>query len=415
MLPNNCETPADIPSFTVDEAKAQIDASIDAILRTETIALLDAHGRVLSRDVIAPINVPPHDNSAMDGYATAAPTTITAGTYLTCIGEALAGHPFNGSINENECIRIMTGAQMPDDATAVVMQERTEKKDQQILCQTDIQSGDNIRRAGEDIQSGQVLLKQGTLLGAADCGLLASIGINEIDVYKIVRIALIATGDELQAAGNELQAGQIYESNRYVIRGLLNTLPVTIEDYGIIADNPDSIEQTLLDASQKNDLIITSGGVSIGDADYVQRIMNKRGSLNFWKIAIKPGKPLAFGRLGQAVFFGLPGNPVSASTTFLLFARRAIAGLAGINEYSEQTFYATCSHAIHKKPGREEYQRGVLSLNESTLSVSSTGNQGSHVLTSMSNGNCFIVLERESDGAHEGQSVKVMPFSQWGL
>ena len=293
-------------------------------------------------------------------------------------------------------------------ADTVVMQERVEKKDDSIGIDSDNQPGQNVRQAGEDIRLGEIVLERGKLIRPAELGLLASAGIGEVTVYKKLRVAFFSTGDELRPVGSELQKGQIYDSNRYTLYGMLSRLGVEITDLGVIGDERDAIAQVFSDAAARADVVITSGGVSVGEADFVKEILEQQGTVHFWKVAMKPGRPLAFGKIGDAWFFGLPGNPVSVMVTFYVFVLPALEKMMGIPYREPLTVTATCSSRLRKRAGRIEYQRGILSLEKNggpqgrSYRVSKTGPQGSGVLRSMSDANCFIILPMESSGVEAG-------------
>jgi molybdopterin molybdotransferase len=357
---------------------------------------------------------PGHTNSAMDGYALSGEDRPeTTPRRYTVTGTAFAGQPYHDRCNAGQCVRIMTGAAMPAGLDTVVMQEHTEKlSDAEVLIPPGQRPRQNVRLAGEDISRNSVVLRKGRSLQAADLGVLASIGIGEIDVYRRPRVAFFSTGDELRPVGDTLGAGDIYDSNRYSLFGMLSQLNVDIDDLGIVRDNPGDLTQAFEQASNNADLVITTGGVSVGEADHVKQIIDTLGEIRFWKIAMKPGRPLAFGQIGQAAFFGLPGNPVSVMTTFYHFVLPAIQRLAGRTGYRPLTIDAVCTSGLKKRPGRFEFQRGVLSRDDSgRLSVSVTGKQGSGILTSMSLANCLILLDEDCEGVKAGDMVTVQPIT----
>jgi molybdopterin molybdotransferase len=409
----SCHDEYDPNSLSVDQARARISALVKNRSKTETIPLLAGLGRVLARDVISSINVPPHANSAMDGYALRISDLHADGaTTLKVVASIFAGHPFNGQIKAGECVRIMTGAPMPADVDTVIMQERVQINDDDHISIAFIpKKEENVRKAGEDIQQGQVILSQGSQLRPADLGLLASLGVADIQVYQSLKIAFCSTGDELVAPGQTIQAGQIFDSNRYCLHGLLQQLHVDIIDLGIIADDKDAIRQAFIEGSQQADIFITTGGVSVGDADYVKDILAELGEVDFWKIAMKPGRPLAFGQLDSCIFFGLPGNPVSAMVTFDQFLKPAVLAMQGIKSEKTKRLRLRSLSKLRKRPGRVEFQRGILTTNEKgELCVRSTGAQGSHILSSMNQADCYIILDSDSQGAEFGDIVEVEPF-----
>jgi molybdopterin molybdotransferase len=404
----------DLPpgTLTVEDALEAIQQQVHAVKGMERIALRGALDRVLAEPVIAPHNVPPHRNSAMDGYALRAADLPDNGeATFRVTGASFAGAPYTGTINPGECVRIMTGAVVPKGADTVVMQEQVQRNNDQISISPGHTEGQNIRHPGEDIQQGAIVLEPGRLLNAADIGLLASMGFAEVSVLRKPRVVFFSTGDELKGIGEPLGEGDIYDSNRYTLYALLSRMNIEMIDQGVIPDDPEAVRRAFSDASELGDLVITSGGVSVGEADFVQQTLDELGEVGFWKIAMKPGKPLAFGRLGQAWFFGLPGNPVSTMATFALFVRPALQVMKGAQVEKPLSLHAKLQTNVKKKPGRKEYQRGILSqADNGQLSVSTTGLQESHVLSSMSKANCFIVLPRESGPLAAGAEVEVIPF-----
>lgn len=401
----------DPDSMPVEQARQFIRDFLTPVSEQETISLHDALGRTLSRDLVSPVDVPPHDNSAMDGYALRAADMATAAGTFEVAGHALAGHPFSGNLPVGACIRIMTGALVPEGCDSVVMQEHTTRNGEKITVTGDIRAGQNIRRAGEDIGKGTVVLPRGQRIGPAEMGLLASLGYGEIPVFRCLRVALFSTGDELQQPGKPLDEGQIYDSNRYSLLGLLQELGADIIDGGNIPDRPENLKSTLLDAAAKADVIITSGGVSVGEADYIKQLLAEIGEVVFWKIAMKPGRPLAYGKIGRCHFFGLPGNPVAVMVTFLQFVRNALLELMGQHMPTLFMYQAICTDSLRKLPGRTEFQRGILGQDEQgRTTVRTTGAQGSGILSSMSKADCFIVLPPEQGNVTAGNMVYVQPF-----
>ncbi|MEJ2631920.1 MAG: molybdopterin molybdotransferase MoeA [Acidihalobacter sp.] len=411
MQANTCDTDFDPKALTEEQARKRILASSAALDETQRVALIDALGRVLAGAVEAPFDVPPHRNSAMDGYALRAEDQNTD-TPLRIIGRSFAGHPFDGSLQAGECVHIMTGAVVPEGADTVIQQELTESDGQWLRLQQALRTGANVRHPGEDLRRGQTVLESGRCLTPADLGLLASLGIGEIEVHRLPRVAFFSTGDELRAVGEPLREGEIHDSNRYVLHGLLQNLGVEILDLGRIPDRADAVHDALTQAEAQADVIITTGGASVGEADYVTGALRELGEADFWKIAIKPGRPLNFGRIGQALFFGLPGNPVSAIATFALFVAPCLRRLRGEADRPFRILRAITHNDLKKSPGRTDFQRGILHTEpDGSLSVVTTGLQGSHMLSSMSRADCFIRLPRESGPVAAGSSVEVMPFS----
>jgi molybdopterin molybdotransferase len=405
-------------SLTVEQALQRIEQDLQAIRGEEQLAIRSALGRILAKDVLSQINVPPHENSAMDGYAVRGADLPTVGkAQLTVIGTSLAGQPYTETIQAGQCARIFTGAVIPKGTDTVIMQEHVQRSGDVIIIGAEHKTGQNVRPVGEDITIGQAVLKAGKLLSPADIGLLASLGIPEVKVFRRLRVAFFSTGDELCAVGEVPQPGQIYDSNRYTLYGMLTRLGVEIIDMGVVRDKPDEIENAFLSAANRNDAIITSGGVSVGDADYVTDTLRRLGEVNFWKVAMKPGKPLTFGKiqdlnsLNSAVFFGLPGNPVSAMVTFYQFVQPALRRMMGQKQVTPTRVTVPCISPLKKRPGRMEFQRGILETDEQgRLVVRSTGKQGSGILSSMSQANCFIILPVECGNVAAGSEVLVEPF-----
>jgi molybdopterin molybdotransferase len=396
----------------VEEAEQRIFSLLQPLAETELVDVRQALGRTLSQDVLSTVNVPPHTNSAMDGYAIGG-DDIPAEDYatLTIIGTAFAGKPYTERVSGGQCVRIMTGAQMPRGCDTVVIQEMAEVSGDTIRFDTRHRRGQNVRQAGEDLAVGDTALAAGKRLTPADIGLLASIGIGEVRVVRRLRVAFFSTGDELRTVGSPLAEGEIYDSNRYTLYGMLKRQDVDIIDMGVVPDDRSAMSAAFKQAADVADVILTSGGVSVGDADYVKDIVSEEGKVDFWKLAIKPGRPLAFGTLGKAVFFGLPGNPVAVMVTFYQFVQPALRYLRGEATLHPVRFKFTCATAIRKRPGRTEYQRGLLQTDTNgDLLVSVAGAQGSGILSSMSAANCFIVLAENCDGVAAGEEVLVEPF-----
>jgi molybdopterin molybdotransferase len=402
------------PALKLADALARIIAEVEPVAGSETLAVRSALGRVLAADVVSRINVPSHTNSAMDGYALDGAALSTDGeTRFEVIGTSAAGRPFAGEVGAGQCVRIMTGACMPSGSDTVVMQENVTRDGDIVIIRAGQKRGQHVRQAGEDIAAGNVALGAGTRLMPAEIGILASIGIGEVSVLRRPRVAFFSTGDELRSIGEALGEGQIYDSNRYTIYGMLNRLGVEVLDMGVIRDDRDAVEQAFAKAAAEADAIVTSGGVSVGDADYVAETLERAGTVGFWKVAMKPGRPLAFGRIGDALFFGLPGNPNSVMATFYQLVQPALQALAGMPDPAPPlTMSAISASALHKKPGRREFQRGVLSRGaDGRPVVHKTSHQGSGVLSSMAAANCFIVLPEDAGPVAEGDEVTVQPFA----
>jgi molybdopterin molybdotransferase len=415
---SSCDTP-DTAVLSTDEARQRILDAVSALGAdaAETLPLIQALDRVLAANIISAINVPPHRNSAMDGYALAASALPATGETqnLKVVGASFAGHPFNRSCNSGECIQIMTGAVMPDDLDTVIPVEQVQIVDANtIRINSKARPGDNVRPLGEDIQQGQSVLQRGKRITAADLGLIASLGIEEVLVIRKLRVAFFTTGDELRSLGEDLQPGQIYDSNRYTLYAMLAHQHCQITDLGIVGDNPQALQEALTTAAIDHDVIISTGGVSVGEADHVRKVFGKLGNINFWKVALKPGRPLVFGQLQQAWFFGLPGNPVAVMVGFRQFVYPALQRLSGEAPKPTITLQAVSSSVLKKRPGRTEFQRGILSqAADGGLTVCKTGAQGSGILSSMSQANCFIILPAEQTLVEAGAMVMVQPFADW--
>ncbi|QLK60569.1 molybdopterin molybdotransferase MoeA [Enterobacteriaceae bacterium Kacie_13] len=378
----------------------------------ESVPLNSAAGRITAAPVLSPVFVPPFDNSAMDGYAVRC-ADLHDGAILPVSGKAFAGAPFHGEWPAGTCIRIMTGAPVPEGADAVVMQEQADVSDTGVRFTHTVVSGQNIRLTGDDIKQGDSVLPPGVRLGAAELPLLASLGVTEVKVWKPLKVAVFSTGDELQPVGTPLQEGQIYDTNRFAVRLMLEQLGCTVLDLGIIRDDPQALRKTFEDANAFADLVISSGGVSVGEADYTKQMLDELGEIGFWKLAMKPGKPFAFGKLQNSWFCGLPGNPVSAALTFYQLVQPFIARLAGHTAWQfPSRLQAVAVTPLKKSAGRLDFQRGIFSTNaRGQLEVCTTGHQGSHVFSSFSQANCFIVLERERDNVAAGEIVEIEPFN----
>jgi molybdopterin molybdotransferase len=397
----------------VDKARAVIRSYLTPVTETERLPVRLALGRVLAEDIVSTMNVPAHDNSAMDGYALRHADLAGEGdTPLKVIGTALAGKAFPGAPGKGECVRVMTGAVMPAGCDTVVIQEIVKTDADTALIPHGQKRGQNRRFAGEDLALGKVILKAGQPVRPAELGLIASLGIGEVSVRRRLRVAFFSTGDELVSVGKPLQEGQVYDSNRYTLWGMLARLDVEIIDLGVVPDDPHSLEYAFNDAASKADAVITSGGVSVGEADFTRKLLGQMGEVLFWKIAMKPGRPMAFGKIGKAHFFGLPGNPVAVMVTFHQFVRDALLHIAGRSDDTTLPLLKMpCTSAIKKSPGRTEYVRGRMTQTASgEWQVAITGSQGSGVLRSMSEANCFIVLGHEQAGVKPGDPVSVQVF-----
>lgn len=400
----SCMDDYDPNAMSVAQARLFIKQFLSPVREAETLPIRESLGRVLAEDIVSPSNVPNHNNSAMDGFAFKFSTNLKT---LKIIGTAFAGQPFMGNLNAGECVKIMTGAVIPAGADTVVMQERIAIKSDRITLLEETKQGANVRLAGEDLRIGQTVLTKGHLMKPADLGLVASLGIAEIPVYRKLKVAFFSTGDELVGVEKPLQEGQIYDSNRYTLYGMLTRLGAQISDLGNVPDDPAQLEATLLQAAQNNDVVITSGGVSVGEADYMKALLAKHGQVLFWKMNMKPGRPLAYGKIASAHYFGLPGNPVATMVTFYQFVREALLMLQGASPKPLPMLMVECTEPIKKATGRTEYQRGVLYDDAGVWKVKPTGNQGSGILSSMSAANCFIVLDEAAGNHAAGELVKI--------
>ncbi len=415
ILDPSCMDDYDPNAMSVLKARQFIKQYLTPVQQTESIALRTSLGRILSADILSPANVPNYDNSAMDGYAfNADDVAADTATKLKVIGTVYAGKSFDSALKSGECVRIMTGGMMPISANTVAMQERVMVEGDHIILTEAPKRGMNVRYAGEDLQQGQRVLAAGHLMRAADLGLIASLGIAEVLVCRKLKVAFFSTGDELAGVGDVLKTGQVYDSNRYTLYGMLSRMGVEIIDMGAIADAPALLESTLLAAASQADVVITSGGVSVGEADYMKLLLAKHGQVMFWKIAMKPGRPLAYGKIQTgdnkaAHYFGLPGNPVAVMVTFYQFVREALLVLMGqANPPPLPMFKVECTEKIKKMTGRTEFQRGVLFADsDGTWKVKPTGSQGSAILSSMSLANCFIVLDESVGNLDAGSLVTI--------
>ncbi|MFB2872580.1 molybdopterin molybdotransferase MoeA [Aeromonas jandaei] len=376
---------------------------------SEQLPLPQALGRILASDIASPLAVPPFDNSAMDGYAVRL-ADLAAGIPLIMAGKAFAGQPYQGEWPAGHCVRIMTGAPVPAGTDAVVMQEETQADGDRITFLAQPEPGQNIRRAGSDIGKGACVLQAGTRLTPREMPLLASLGIATVPVRRPLKVAIFSTGDELKPVGTPLAHGDIYDSNRYGVRAMLARLGCDCLDLGIIPDDPAQLRAAFIRADEEADVLITTGGVSVGEADFTKQLLDELGEIGFWKLAIKPGKPFAFGRLPRVWFFGLPGNPVSAMVTFDQLVQPALAKLAGQRFERPRQLQAVTTEPLKKSPGRLDFQRGILSQGPNGLEVRSTGSQDSAVFSSLSRANCYIILERERGRVAVGETVTVEPF-----
>ncbi|ROV59737.1 molybdopterin molybdotransferase [Vibrio ponticus] len=404
-----CDAPGLMP---IEEAMDKMLSRIKPIQTTLQLPLAEALGYVLAEDILSPIFVPPFDNSAMDGYAVRINDLAESNT-LPLAGKSFAGQPFEGEWAQGTCVRIMTGAKIPEGCDAVIMQENTQVTEQGILfLQEEVKPQSNIRPTGDDIKQGDIVLPKGARLSPRDIPMIASLGVSHVVVVRKPKVAFFSTGDELKPLGEPLADGQIYDSNRYGIKPLIENFGCEPIDLGIIPDCPQTLKETFEQAQMLADVVVTSGGVSVGEADYTKDILEELGEIGFWKLAIKPGKPFAFGKLSTAWFCGLPGNPVSAVLTMYVLVQPMLAKLAGHTEWkAPESIPATTKTAFKKAPGRTDYQRGIYSLEDGKFVVETTGNQSSGVFRSMSLANCFVVLERERGRVEVGETVQIQLFN----
>lgn len=411
----SCMDDYDPNSMPVAKARQFIKQFLSPVTQTERLPIRETLGRIIASEILSPANVPNYDNSAMDGYAFSADDiSIDKPTSLRMISTIFAGKSFNGKLAKGECVRIMTGGMLPAGADTVIMQERVKVEGTNITFTDPPKRAMNVRYAGEDLKQGQTVLSAGQMIRAADLGLIASLGLSEINVYRKLKVAFFSTGDELASVGDPLKTGQVYDSNRYSLLGMLNRLGVETIDLGAIPDDRDLLESTLLSASSLADAVITSGGVSVGEADYMKLLLAKHGQVMFWKIAMKPGRPLAYGKIQSdngktAHYFGLPGNPVAVMVTFYQFVREAMLVLMGQPSPAPlPMFNVECTEPIKKMTGRTEFQRGILFADAfGSWKVKPTGAQGSAILSSMSLANCFIVMDETVGNLDAGAMVQV--------
>ena len=399
-------------ALSAADARDRMVAEVVPISGREFLPVRSALGRILAANIVAPHDVPAHDNSAMDGYAVRFDSLATAGeTRLTVVGTAFAGGAFSGLVGKGQAVRIMTGAVLPAGADTVVVQEVTRVEADAVFVPAGQRQGQNTRRAGEDLARGAVALPAGKRIGPAELGLIASLGVAEVEVKRRLRVAFFSTGDELASVGKPLAPGEVYDSNRYTLHGLLTRLGADIIDMGVVPDQPKVLEATLAEAAQIADAIITTGGVSVGEADFVREILEKLGEVKFWKLNIKPGRPMAFGKVGKAWLFGLPGNPVAVMVSYTQFALDALLRLSGLDPLPLRPLLTVAAgNAIKKQPGRREFLRGQVVAVDGQWQVKIIGNQGSGVLRSMSEANCFVVLPEDCAGVQAGESVQVQLF-----
>lgn len=417
-MPKTAVTPEPQPPHAGDRlsvaaARARVLSEVEPVGDIEWVAVRDALGRVLAENIVSSIDVPAHTNSAVDGYALAHAALPQAGEKeYRVVGAAWAGRPFTGAVTAGECVQIMTGAPMPAGTDIVVLREQVEVRGECVAIRHEAQRPGNVRRAGEDLAKGQIALAAGKYLMPAELGMMASLGCTAVPVHRRARVAFFSTGDELRPVGDRLEAGQIYDSNRYTLYGLLKRLGVEVHDLGVVADERDAVRRALSEAAAGADAVISTGGVSVGDADYVKETVAAIGSISFWQVAMRPGRPFVFGRTNNVPFFGLPGNPVAVMVTFYQFVQPALRRIMGEQApVHPPMFRARSLSPLKTRLGRTEFIRGILGRDENgELTVRSTGSQGSGILSSMSVGDCFIVLPPEAGDTEPGAIVDVQPF-----
>ncbi len=396
--------------ISVQEGQAHILAQVTSVTPPELVPVAHALGRVLADDLQAPFDVPPADNSAVDGYAvSSADLPVSGAATLHVIADLPAGSVFDGAVKVGQAVRIMTGAPVPAGADTVVPQELVERVGDAIKIPT-IAKGANVRLGGEDVRAGAVVISSGSVLRPQELGLIASLGLLQVLVRQRVRVAILSTGDEVAEPGEPRKPGQIYDSNRFSLRGLVEEAGGVAADFGIVPDSEDELKAKLLEASRAAEIVLTSGGVSVGIYDLVKDVLGEIGGIDFWQVAMQPGRPLAVGRIGGSLFFGLPGNPVASMLTLILFVRPALWKLAGRRETFPVQFTAIAAEPMRKKAGRREFKRGILTFGSRGWEVRTTGPQGSGILTSMVAANCLIILEEPRGDVKAGETVLVEPF-----
>ena len=409
----SCVSGYDPNALPVEKAQEFIARLVPKVTAVESVALRSSLGRVLAQDIVSAVDVPAHDNSAMDGYALRGSELLPDhDTLLKLAGTSFAGQTFDSAVPTGHCVRIMTGAVMPAGLDTVVPQEFTKIEGDTVRIPAGaVRTGDNRRLAGEDLARGAAALRAGRPLRPADLGLLASLGRAEVPVFRKLRVAFFSTGDELRSIGEALDAGCVYDSNRYTIWAMLQRLGCEVIDLGVVRDQPAALRAAFSEAAASADAVITSGGVSVGEADHTKQVMAELGDVLFWRIAMRPGRPMAIGRIDDAILFGLPGNPVAVMVTFYAFVRDALRAMSGASSEVQPLLRAACTTPLRKKPGRTEYQRGIVSRGpDGRWQVAITGSQGSGILSSMSAANGMVVLHHEQADIAAGDEVEVIPF-----
>jgi molybdopterin molybdotransferase len=410
-MKDSCFNEFDPSAINVDKAISKILFASKIKNRVESVPLKKAYGRILAKSIKSNTNIPNYKNSAMDGYAVNFIKQKNNKYIFDCVGESFAGHPYRKKIKKNQAIKVMTGGMVPNSCNAVIMKELVKVDNEKIIVNSIIVENQNIRFPGEDILKNQTVLHKGKEIDEIDIGILASLGQANIIVYSKPLIGYFSTGDELISVTQKIKKSQVYDSNRYLLHGLLQKYPIKIKDYGVVKDNLADVEKKLKKASNECDLLITTGGVSVGDADFVKNALDKIGKVDFWKIAVKPGRPLAFGNINKCMFFGLPGNPVSVVVTFNLFVQTAIRKITGQQYKNNLSLDAQLESDIKKRKGRKEFKRGILRSVNGKFVVKTAGAQGSNILSSLKDANCYIELDENINKVKKGDFVKVVPFS----
>ena len=402
-----CLAEYDPNSMNINSAKKMINSFLEPTKKTESIKLIDSINRVLAIDLISPINVPNYDNSAMDGFGFKI-TSLKNTKTLNVKNKVLAGKPIGSKIKDGEAIQIMTGGKIPKGVDTVIPIELVKYKNNKITFIEIPKIGANIRKTGEDIRKKDIVLKKGTLIYPPELGLIASLGFSKIKVFKKLKVGFFSTGDEIVKAGRKIKLGQVYDSNHFTIHSMLSRLNIECIDLAIIPDNKKIIKNNLQKLAKKVDVIITTGGVSVGEADYMKEVLKEIGEVLFWKLSIKPGRPMAYGKIKKTDFFGLPGNPVSAMVTFYQIVQNALKFRMGSKiDNPIPLLKVECTESIFKKPGRTEFQRGILFESNGAWKVKTTGKQGSGILSSMSKANCFIVISADKGEIKPGEIVNI--------
>lgn len=410
--PLSCSDLNPTDMLSVDEGRSRILEQIVPPASNVTVPLKQALGQIVAADILSPVNVPQHTNSAMDGYAIRG-DDLNRENY-TVVAEVMAGHSYDKPLEAGQTVRIMTGAPVPANADTVIMREQASQDGDTVTFDTSkgaIIAGQNVRLAGEDLAIGEVAIEAGTQITAPELGMVASLGLDSVSIHQPIKVAIFSTGDEVQQPGEEQKQNCIYDSNRYTLFSMLTKIGCEVIDLGIIEDSEAALEATLLRANEKADLILSSGGVSVGDADYIKTVLDKLGQINFWRINMRPGRPLAFGQIKQTPFFGLPGNPVAVMVAFLQFVEPAIRKLQGMDNWQPQVLHAVATEKLRSRSGRTEYSRGIYSFDANgRLAVKTTGKQGSGILRSMNEANCLIEIIPEQPGVEIGETVRVIPL-----